>query len=462
MLLSEVVETSAAVADTASRSAKVERVAATLRRLTPDEAAIGVAFLSSQLRQRQIGVGYASIRDLPEPAASASLTLTEVDTALEAIGGVTGRDSQAERRRQLVDLFSRATSTEQDFLRRLMIGELRQGALEGVMLDALARALDTPLAEVRRAVMLRGDLGAVAEAGLRDGAAGLAAFRLQVGQPIQPMLAQSATSVAEALQRTSPAAIEWKLDGARIQIHVQGDDVRVFTRSLDDITSRVPEVVEMARALPVQSIVLDGEVLALQEDGRPHPFQVSASRFGSRLDVDRLRIVTADVSEADAFLTDTLAHGHEGVLVKALDSPYEAGRRGAGWIKVKPILGLDLVILAAEWGHGRRTGWLSNLHLGARDPSTGEFVMLGKTFKGLTDEMLRWQTQRLLALETHRDRWTVYVRPELVAEIAFDGVQRSSRYPGGVALRFARVVRYREDKSPTDADTIETVQSFAP
>jgi DNA ligase-1 len=506
VLLSEVVETSAAVADTASRSAKVERVAATLRRLTPDEAAIGVAFLSSQLRQRQIGVGYASIRDLPEPAASPSLSLIEVDTALEAIGGVTGRDSQAERRRQLVDLFGRATSTEQDFLRRLMIGELRQGALEGVMLDALARALDTPLAEVRRAVMLRGDVGAVAEAGLRDGAAGLAAFRLQVGQPIQPMLAQSATSVAEALQRTSPAAIEWKLDGARIQIHVQGDDVRVFTRSLDDITSRVPEVVEMARALPVQSIVLDGEVLALQEDGRPHPFQVSASRFGSRLDVERLRatlpltpflfdvlhldgrdlvdqtaaerhrilaetvperwraprIVTADVSEADAFLTDTLAHGHEGVLVKALDSPYEAGRRGAGWIKVKPTLGLDLVILAAEWGHGRRTGWLSNLHLGARDPSTGEFVMLGKTFKGLTDEMLRWQTQRLLALETHRDRWTVYVRPELVAEIAFDGVQRSSRYPGGVTLRFARVVRYREDKSPTDADTIETVQSLAP
>jgi DNA ligase-1 len=506
VLLSEVVETSAAVAATASRSAKVERVAATLRRLTPDEAAIGVAFLSSQLRQRQIGVGYASIRDLPEPAASPSLSLIEVDTALEAIGGATGRDSQAERRRQLVDLFGRATSTEQDFLRRLMIGELRQGALEGVMLDALARALDSPLAEVRRAVMLRGDVGAVAEAGLREGAVGLAAFRLQVGQPIQPMLAQSATSVAEALQRISPAAIEWKLDGARVQIHVQGDDVRVFTRSLDDITSRVPEVVEMAHALPVQSIVLDGEVLALQEDGRPHPFQVSASRFGSRLDVERLRatlpltpflfdvlhvngqdlvdrpaaerhrmlaetvperwraprIVTADVSEADAFLTDTLARGHEGVLVKALDSPYEAGRRGAGWIKVKPTLGLDLVILAAEWGHGRRTGWLSNLHLGARDPATGGFVMLGKTFKGLTDETLRWQTQRLLALETHRDRWTVYVRPELVAEIAFDGVQRSSRYPGGVTLRFARVVRYREDKSPTDADTIETVQSLAP
>jgi DNA ligase-1 len=506
VLLSEVVETSAAVGETASRSAKVERLAATLRRLSPDEAAIGVAFLSSQLRQRQIGVGYASIRDLPEPAPTASLTLSEVDTALEAIGRLTGRDSQAERRRHLVSLFARATSTEQDFLRRLMIGELRQGALEGVVLDALARALDASLAEVRRAVMLRGDIGAVAEAGLRDGAAGLAAFRLQVGQPLQPMLAQSATTVADALQRTSPAAIEWKLDGARVQIHVLGSDVRVFTRSLDDITTRVPEVVEMARALPVQSIVLDGEVLALKEDGRPHPFQVSASRFGSRLDVERLRatlpltpflfdvlhldgqdlvdqtaaerhrilaetvpdrwltprIVTSDVDEAEAFLSDTLAHGHEGVLVKALDSPYEAGRRGSGWIKVKPVHTLDLVILAAEWGHGRRHGWLSNLHLGARDPVGGQFIMLGKTFKGLTDAMLTWQTERLLELETHRDRWTVYVRPELVTEIAFDGVQRSSRYPGGVALRFARVVRYREDKRPTEADTIETVQSLAP
>ena len=319
------------------------------------------------------------------------------------------------------------------------------------------------------------------------------------------MLAQSAQSVSEAMERTAcPAAIEWKLDGARVQIHVFGQDVRVFTRSLDDITSRVPELVEMARTLPVQSLVLDGEVLSLREDGRPQPFQVSASRFGSRLDVERLRatlpltpflfdvlhvdgtdlvdkpaaerhailaatvperwraprIVTSDVAEADAFLADTLARGHEGVLVKALDSTYEAGRRGAGWIKVKAALSIDLVILAAEWGHGRRTGWLSNLHLGARDPESGEFVMLGKTFKGLTDAMLTWQTTRLLELETHRDRWTVYVRPELLVEIKFDGVQRSSRYPGGVALRFARVVRYREDKRPEEADTIQTVQAL--
>src|SRR5438132_3530236 len=395
-LLRDLVETSAAGGGTAARSAKVQRLASTLRRLEPAEAPIAVAYLSGQLRQRQIGVGYASMRDLPPPSESTSLTLREVDTALEAIGLTVGRDSQAERRRQLVSLFGRATRDEQDFLRRLVIGELRQGALEGVMLDALARALGTPLTEVRRAVMLRGDLGAVAEAGLRAGAAGLSAFRLRVGQPLQPMLAQSATSVAEALRRTSPAAIEWKLDGARVQIHVLGEDVRVFTRSLDDITNRVPELVEMAHALPVRSIVLDGEVLALKADGRPHPFQVSASRFGSRLDVERLRatlpltpflfdvlhldgldlvdqpaaerhrvlakvvpqrwraprIVTSDVAEAEAFLADTLAHGHEGVLVKALDSPYEAGRRGTGWIKVKPVFTLDLVILAAAWGHG--------------------------------------------------------------------------------------------------------------
>jgi ATP-dependent DNA ligase I len=506
MLLAEVVEASTAVAATSSRSQKVALLAAILRRLAPDEAAIGVAYLSSQLRQRQIGVGYASIRDLPEAADTPSLSLIDVDAALETIGQVAGRDSQAERRRHLTSLFSRATRTEQGFLVRLMLGELRQGALAGVMHDALARALGVSIADVRRAVMLRGDLGAVAKAGLRDGIAGLDTFHLQVGQPLQPMLAQSATSVAEALGRVSPAAIEWKLDGARIQIHVLGEDVRIFTRSLDDITSRVPELVEMARSLRVQSIVLDGEALALREDGRPHPFQVSASRFGSRLDVERLRatlpltpfvfdvlhldgedlvdkpaserhavlariipaqwraprIVTSDVTEAQAFVEDTLARGHEGVLVKALDSTYEAGRRGAGWIKVKPTLGLDLVILAAEWGHGRRTGWLSNLHLGARDPESGSFVMLGKTFKGLTDEMLRWQTQRLLELEDHRDSWTVYVRPELVAEIAFDGVQRSSRYPGGVALRFARVVRYREDKRPEEADMIQSIQALAP
>ncbi|MBV9578754.1 MAG: ATP-dependent DNA ligase [Chloroflexi bacterium] len=505
MLLAEIVETSAAVSGTAARSEKIDRLAATLRRVEPHEASIAAAYLSSQLRQRQIGVGYASMRDLPAPAAAPTLTLQQVDASLDAIGTLAGKDSQAERRRLLQALLAQATPEEQHFLVRLIIGELRQGALAGVMHEALARALNVPVAEVRRAVMLRGDLHAVAEAALRDGPAGLNQFRLRVGQPVQPMLAQSATSVGAALERTSPAAIDWKLDGARVQIHRSGSDIRVFTRSLDDITSRVPELVEMAGALEVQSVVLDGETLALQPDGRPHPFQVSASRFGSRLDLDRLRatlpltpfvfdilhldgedlidhpleerlailsgtvaerwrvprVVTADVQAADAFVADTLRRGHEGVVVKALDSFYEAGRRGTGWIKVKPSLDLDLVILAAEWGHGRRSGWLSNLHLGARDPATGGFVMLGKTFKGLTDEMLRWQTQRLQELEVSRDRWTVHVRPELVAEIRFDGVQRSSRYPGGVALRFARVVRYREDKRPEEADTIETVQALA-
>jgi DNA ligase-1 len=504
MLLAELVETSAAVSSTAARSEKIDRLASTLKRVEPHEASIAAAYLSSRLRQRQIGVGYASMRDLPPPAEHSSLTLTEVDSALEQIGATAGPDSQTEKRRQLNALFQKATYEEQRFLMKLIIGELRQGALAGVMQEALARALNVSPQEVRRAVMLRGDLHAVAEAALRDGPAGLEQFQLHVGQPLQPMLAQSATSIEAALDRICPAAIDWKLDGARVQIHVLNGDVRIFTRSLDDITGRVPELVEMAHAVGASSLVLDGEALALKEDGRPQPFQVSASRFGSRLDVERLRaslpltpfvfdilhlngedlidhsleqrhtiltrtvpepwrvprIVTADLAEANAFVSATLERGHEGVVVKALDSFYEAGRRGTGWIKVKPVHTLDLVILAAEWGHGRRQGWLSNLHLGARDPSSGEFVMLGKTFKGLTDEMLRWQTTRLQELETRRTSWTVYVRPELVAEIAFDTVQRSSRYPGGVTLRFARVVRYREDKRPDEADTIDAVRAL--
>jgi DNA ligase-1 len=352
--------------------------------------------------------------------------------------------------------------------------------------------------------MLRGDLGAVAEAALREGATGLRAFRLHVGRPVQPMLAQTADSIDAALERISPAAVEWKLDGVRAQIHRQGDEVRVFTRSLDDITARVPELVDAARALPVEAAVFDGEAIALQEDGRPHPFQVTAGRLGSKLDVARLRaalpltlllfdvlhldgqdlldrtaeerhqalasavpealrmprIVTADPSAAAAFMREALARGHEGVLVKSLTSPYEAGRRGSGWIKVKPRHTLDLVVLAVEWGHGRRRGFLSNLHLGALDPATGGFVMLGKTFKGLTDEMLAWQTARFLELEERRDEWTVHIRPEQVVEVAFDGVQASPRYPGGVALRFARVLRYRPDKRAEEADTIDTVRSI--
>jgi DNA ligase 1 len=505
VLLAEVVATSEAVGSTSARSTKIDLLASCVRRLDPQaEAAIGVAYLSGQLRQRQIGVGYASLREAPSAVEMPSLTLVEVDATLEAVGRQAGRDSQAERRRLLNELLARATRDEQRFLFRLIIGELRQGAQEGVMLDAVARASGTTGAEVRRAFMLRGDLGAVAEAALMAGSAGLRSFGLKVGQPLQPMLAQTAPSAEAALARVSPAGIEWKLDGARIQVHRAGDDVRVFTRSLDDVTDRVPELVETALALPVRQAVFDGEAIALRADARPHPFQVTGSRFGSRLDVERLRaslpltpflfdvlhldgedlldrpgaerhlalaavtpqeqrvprIVTADPSEASEFLAHTIQQGHEGVLVKSLEAPYEAGRRGSGWIKVKPRHTLDLVILAAEWGHGRRRGFLSNLHLGARDPASGGFVMLGKTFKGLTDEMLAWQTEKLLELERERDSWTVYVRPELVVEIAFDGVQRSPRYPGGVALRFARVLRYRTDKPAEQADTLQMVRSL--
>jgi DNA ligase-1 len=505
MLLEEIAATWDAVADMPARLAKIGRLAECLRRLGPAEVAIGVAYLSGELPQRQIGVGWASLRDLPAAAAQASLTVADVDRAFELIRAAVGAGSQAERRRLLAELGARATDLEQRFLSRLLLGDLRQGALAGVMVEAVAKAAGVPASEVRRALMLRGELGPVAAAALADGAGGLRAFRLDVGRPLQPMLAQTAENLPAALQRISPAAIEWKLDGVRAQIHRLGDDVRVFTRSLDDITARVPELVATALELPVRAIVLDGEAIALRESGRPHPFQITGGRLGSRVDVGRLRaalpltpfffdvlhvdgedvldltgaerqealaeavperlriprIVTDDAGAAEDFLATTLARGHEGVLVKSLTSPYEAGRRGAGWIKVKPVHTLDLVVLAAEWGHGRRRGFLSNLHLGALDPETGGFVMLGKTFKGLTDELLAWQTERFQELRVSEEAgWVVHVRPELVVEIAFDGVQRSPRYPGGVALRFARVVRYRPDKRAGDADTIDMVHAF--
>jgi DNA ligase-1 len=496
VLLAELTTTSEAVRDTSSRTAKIERLAEALRRLGPDEVAAGVAYLSGDLRQRQIGVGWRSLSDLPAPAIAATLTVGDVDAACERIGAFAGPGSRAARREALAALFAAATEVEQHFLRRLLTGELRQGAQEGVMVDAVARAAEVPRDAVRRAHMLRGDLGAVAQVALSEGAAGLAAIGLQVGRAIQPMLAAPGDDIETALARTGRAAVEYKLDGARLQVHRSGDEVRAFTRSLDDITARVPEVVEAVLALPARELVLDGEAIALRPDGRPHPFQVTASRFGSRradgsvpltplffdllhVDGDDLidrpgaeraialadlapgerivpRAVVVDAPAAQAFLDAALAAGHEGVLVKDLDAPYAAGRRGAGWLKVKPRHTLDLVVLAAEWGHGRRRGWLSNLHLGARDPAGG-FVMLGKTFKGLTDAMLTWQTERLLSLETARDNWTVHVRPELVVEIAFDGVQTSPRYPGGVALRFARVLRHRPDKSAAEADTIDAV-----
>jgi DNA ligase-1 len=505
MLLAELVATSAAVASTRSRKQKIETIATCLRDAPPDELGLVVRYLTGELRQRRTGVGWSALRDVPPPADVSSLTIRDVDVAFATAESSSGSGSVARRRDAMAGLFGRATAAEQHFLRQLASGELRQGALAGVMTDAVANAFGVPVAVVRRAAMLRGDLAAVAEIAQHDGRDGLAAIGLQVGRPIQPMLAQSSPTVDEAMSRIGEAVIEWKVDGVRVQVHRDGNDVAVFTRTLDDITARVPEVVERVRTLPLRSVVLDGEAIALHADGRPRPFQHTAARVATgagngevgeqhgltpwffdvlHLDGSDLidmpleervaaiaprlpegmwvpRRVVTDTDDAATFFADAIAHGHEGVMVKAPASLYEAGRRGAGWIKVKPRHTLDLVVLAAEWGHGRRRGWLSNLHLGARDPEGG-FVMLGKTFKGLTDELLAWQTDRLLQLATEQDDFVVQVRPELVVEIAFDGVQTSPRYPGGVALRFARVIRYRDDKHADEADTIDMVRSFHP
>jgi DNA ligase 1 len=504
MLLEQVARTSAEVAATSSRLAKIARLADCLALARADEVAIAVSYLSGLLPQGTIGVGWAALRQLPPAAAEPALELLEVDATATRIAGISGAGSQAARREELNELFSRATDGEQAFLTGLLLGELRQGALEGVMSAAVAKAAGVPADEIRRAAMLEGDLARVAEVAVRDGTAGLARFTLTPLRPLQPMLAQTADDLEDAFVRIRPAAVEWKLDGARIQVHRSGDEVRAFTRNLADITPRVPEIVEAVRALEVESIVLDGEAIALGENERPRPFQETMSRFGSRAKVEELRVTTplsafffdvlhldgddlldastrerlgaltdrlppelrvrgietADPAEAQRFLEDALAHGHEGVMVKSLDAPYEAGRRGIGWLKVKVAHTLDLVVLAAEWGHGRRQGRLSNLHLGARDAESGGFVMLGKTFKGMTDEMLAWQTEHLLALRTRDEGHVVHVRPELVVEIAFDGVQTSTRYPGGLALRFARVKGYRPDKRPDEADTIEAVRAI--
>jgi DNA ligase-1 len=507
--LAEVVATSHAVAATRARLAKLEHLADLLRRLPPEELPIGVAWLSGELPQGRIGVGYAALRKaidgLPPEAEGEPPGVAEVDAELTRVAGLEGKGSQTERARALRALFARCSAGEREFLAPLLAGELRQGALEGLMIEAIARGSGLPGADVRRAVMLAGGTAAVARAAFERGAAGLAEFQLELFRPLQPMLAQTAADPAEALAALGGrCAFEWKLDGARVQIHRQGDVVRLFTRGLLDATASAPELVEWARELPSEAFVLDGEAIAFRADGRPQPFQITMSRFGRRLDVETQRgemplearifdvlhwdgadaigrpaeerwrildagipernriprLVTDSGAEAATFLAGALAAGHEGVMAKATGAPYEAGRRGAAWLKLKPVHTLDLVVLAVEWGSGRRSGFLSNLHLGARDPATGGFVMLGKTFKGMTDELLAWQTKELQARATSEEGHVVHVRPELVVEIAFDGVQASTQYPGGVALRFARVKGYRLDKRPDEADTIETVRGY--
>jgi DNA ligase-1 len=505
MRLADVVAASSAVAGTSGRLEKVAHLADVIRRVPPDDIETVIGFLSGAARQGRMGIGFASLSGLREvpPADTPSLDIREVDATFDRLAASSGAGSASRRAELLRGLFRQATHDEQDFLIRLLFGELRQGAQEGVLVDAIAKASGISAPRIRRAAMLAGDLAPVARTALVDGEDALSRFVLQPFQPVQPMLADSASDVSGALEALGEASFEYKLDGARIQVHKVGDEVRVYTRNLRDVTPAVPEVVTVARAMAAREVVLDGEVIALRENGTPQPFQVTMKRFGRKLEVDRMRaelpltpfffdalyvdgsalvdeplsrrvevldevarrhmvprLVTADAMEASEFAGRALGAGHEGVMAKAVDGLYAAGRRGAAWLKVKQARTLDLVILAAEWGSGRRRGTLSNLHLGARDPERGGFVMLGKTFKGLTDEMLAWQTKKFLELEIGRDDYIVYVRPEVVAEIAFNEIQASPQYPGGVALRFARVKRYRSDKTASEADTIATVLSM--
>jgi DNA ligase-1 len=507
-LLAALVSTSRKVGATSARLAKVRELAGMLRALEPGEIETAVQYLSGETPQGRFGVSYAMLQAASQvPAASdPTLTVLETDRRVGEIALIRGTGSAARRATALRELFALATTHEQEFLIRLFVGELRQGALAGVMVDAIASASSLPVAVVRRAAMYAKNLGEVARLAMLEGAEALARFQLELFSPVAPMLAQTAADVDEALgELEGPVAFEWKMDGARIQVHKSADEVRIYTRTLNEVTEAVPEIAETVRTLPAQAVILDGEAIAFTAAGRPHPFQVTMRRFGRRRDVEAMRaelpirayffdclrldseslidrptaerfealaravredlrvprLVTASPAEAQSFYDASLAAGHEGLMAKSLHAPYEAGNRGASWLKIKKAHTLDLVVLAAEWGHGRRAGKLSNLHLGALDPATGEYVMLGKTFKGLTDAMLQWQTEQLLARQTYRDRYTVYVRPELVVEIAFSDLQVSPRYPGGLALRLARVKRYRDDKRPEDADTMESVRAIA-
>jgi DNA ligase-1 len=507
MLLSEVVETSRRVSETSRRLEKIDLLAGLLQRTAPDEIESVVACLSGRTLQNRIGVGWATLRDsaAPEHPATPALEIREFDRTLASLAEIAGPGSERRKRDLLKSLFAKATEPEQRFIMSLLVGELRQGALEGVMLEALAKAFNVAPEHVRRAAMMTGDTAKIARLLHEHGAAGLDRCDVQLFRPVQPMLAQTAEDVSAALGDLGEAALEYKFDGARVQVHRSGDDVLVFSRNLNDVTKAVPEIVESVRAMPGRDLILEGEVLSLTPEGRPRPFQVTMRRFGRKLDLDRVRaelpltpfwfdllyldgqslldepqrrrfaglqqlappdslvphVLTADPDTAADFLSGSLERGHEGIMAKSLDAGYAAGSRGQSWLKIKKAHTLDLVILAAEWGHGRRKGWLSNLHLGARDTEKGGFAMLGKTFKGLTDEMLAWQTERLLALEIARDEYTVHVKPELVAEIAFSGIQISPRYASGLALRFARVKRYRPDKPAAAADTFQTVQALA-
>jgi DNA ligase 1 len=506
MLLSRLAETWNQLSATRSRNAKRDLIAAVLADATPDDIEVVVSYLSGELRQRRTGLGWRSLESLPPPASTPSLEVSDVDRAFEDIAALSGPGSAASRAGATRDIFARATEPEQNFLRGLIFGDLRQGALESQVQEGLAAAFTVPLASVRRAAMLLSSTSAAARLAITGGGAALDAVTLQVGTAVQPMLAASAPNPEEAVAKTGlPAIVDFKLDGVRVQVHRKGSKITIFTRSLDDVTARMPDVVALVADLPSDQMVLDGEVLALNTEGRPELFQVVASRTMSSADVpaaaerlplqafffDLLRLddhdlldqpltrrievmakilppslivpraVCSDLEEVSTVFGDAVTKGYEGLVVKNLSAPYAAGRRDSAWVKLKPRHTFDLIVIAAEWGHGRRRGWLSNLHLAARDPSNDQLIMLGKTFKGLTDEMLAWQTEQFLAREVRRSAGTVYVDPSLVVEVACDGLQASTRYPGGVALRFARVLRYRPDKSAADADTIDTVKALS-
>jgi DNA ligase 1 len=507
MELTRLVAAVNAVRATSKKTEKTGLLASLLQQAQGRDIELVALYLAGTLPQGRIGVGWRLIEQASTDllVTDATLSLNQVDQTLDSIAKDEGAGSTARKIQALRGLFERAGKAEREFLAQLLMGEIRQGALEGLLLDAIAKAAHLPQAEVRQAFMFSGNIGEIARAALEQGAAGLTSFGLRLLTPVSPMLANSAEDTAEALDRMGEAAFEFKLDGARIQVHRQGDEVRIFTRQLQDVTDRLPEIVEWTRALPVEDILLEGETIALRPDARPHPFQITMRRLGRSKEVASIRqelpvsffffdclyhsgegsliarsyrertgilasaiptpfqiprILTQDPEEAQRFLRRSLDAGHEGTMAKSLVAPYTAGQRGYHWLKLKVANTLDLVVLAAEWGHGRRSGWLSNLHLGARDAESGQFVMLGKTFKGLTDDMLRWQTEKLLSLETERDSWIVSVRPELVVEIAFNEIQESPRYPGGLALRFARVKRFRPDKPAFESDTFQTVRAL--